>query len=117
MNRLLSLAPPALLAALVTGCITPPPAPAAPYHARGTQPDWSLIIDEQHVTFIRADQPVFREPTPVPAITAAGTTYQSPRVRVSIVHALCRDGESDRVYPDRVRVDVDGRAFHGCGGL
>ena len=113
MKRLLMLAPLALLA----GCITPPPAPPAPYHARGTRPNWSLIIDEQHVTFISADQSMFREPTPQPVITAAGSTYQSPRVRVSIVHALCRDGETDRVYPDRVRVDVDGRAFHGCGGL
>ena len=113
MKRLFTIAPLALLA----GCMTPPPAPAAPYHAHGTQPSWSLIIDDQHVTFIRADQSVLREPTPAPAITTAGSTYQSPRVRVSIVHALCRDGESDRVYPDRVRVDVDGRAFHGCGGL
>lgn len=113
MKRLLMLAPLALLA----GCITPPPAPLAPYHARGTQPSWSLIIDEQHVTFIRADQSVFREPTPQPVITAAGSTYQSPRVRVNIVHAQCRDGETARIYPDRVQVDVDGRRFHGCGGL
>ena len=103
--------------ALLASCITPPPAPAAPYHAHGTQPGWSLIIDEQHVTFIGADQTVIRQPTPVPVITAAGSTYQSPRIGVKIVHAQCRDGESDRIYPDRVQVEVDGRAFHGCGGL
>jgi uncharacterized membrane protein len=113
MKRLLLLAPLAVFAS----CITPPPAPPAPYHARGTQPSWSLIVDEQHVTYIRADQSVLREPTPQPVITAAGSTYQSPRIRVTIVHALCRDGESDRIYPDRVQVDVDGRALHGCGGL
>ncbi|MGI8611799.1 MAG: hypothetical protein ACR2KH_05955 [Sphingomicrobium sp.] len=112
MKRLSAL----LLAGLLAGCITPPPAPAAPYHAHGTQPSWSLIIDEQHVTYIRADQSMFREPTPQPVITAAGSTYQSPRIRVAIVHAQCRDGVSDRIYPDRVRVDVDGRAYHGCGG-
>ena len=112
MKKLFTLTPLALLA----GCITPPPAPAAPYHAHGTQPSWSLIIDEQHVTYIRADQSVFREPTPQPVITGAGSTYQSPRIQVTIVHAQCRDGVSDRIYPDRVRVDVDGRAFHGCGG-
>ena len=113
MKPLLTLAPLALL----VGCITPPPAPAAPYHAIGTQPGWTLLIDEQHVTFIRADQSVFREPTPPPAKTSAGSTYQSPRIRVNIVHAQCRDGTSDRFYPDRVQVDVEGRAFHGCGGL
>src|SRR5688572_18626707 len=112
MKRLSTL----LLAGLLAGCITPPPAPAAPYHAHGTQPSWSLIIDEQHVTYIRADQTMLRQPTPQPVITSAGSTYQSPAIRVTIVHAQCRDGESDRIYPDRVRVDVDGRALHGCGG-
>ena len=112
MKRLTAL----LLAGLLAGCITPPPAPAAPYLAHGTQPSWSLIIDAQHVTYIRADQSMLREPTPQPVITPAGSTYQSPRIRVTIVHAQCRDGESDRIYPDRVRVDVDGRSFNGCGG-
>ena len=112
MKNFFALTPLALLA----GCITPPPAPAAPYLAHGTQPSWSLIIDSQQVTYIRADQSVFREATPQPVITAGGTTYQSPGIRVTIVHAQCRDGESDRIYPDRVRVDVDGRSFNGCGG-
>ena len=112
MKNFFALTPLALLAA----CIAPPPAPAAPYLAHGTQPSWSLIIDSQQVTYIRADQSVFREPTPPPVITAAGSTYQSPGIRVTIVHAQCRDGESDRIYPDRVRVDVDGRSFNGCGG-
>ena len=112
MKRLSAL----VLAGLLAGCATPPPAPTAPYHAHGTQPSWSLIIDEQHVTFIRADQSVLRTPTPAPVITAAGSTYQGPQVRVSIVHAQCRHGTSDRIYPDRVQVDVDGRQFHGCGG-
>ena len=113
MKRLSAL----VLAGLLAGCITPPPAPPAPYHARGTQPNWSLIIDDQHVTYIRADQSVLREPTPQPVITAAGSTYQSPRIRVTITHAQCRDGVSDRVYPDRVQVMVGGQVFHGCGGL
>ena len=112
MKKLFALTPLALLA----GCVTPPPPPAAPYLAHGTQPSWSLIIDAQHVTYIRADQSMLRDPAPQPVITAAGSTYQSPRIRVTIVHAQCRDGVSQRIYPDRVRVDVDGRAFHGCGG-
>jgi heat shock protein HslJ len=29
----------------------------------------------------------------------------------------CSDGMSDRVYPDKVQVTVDGRQFNGCGGL
>lgn len=113
MTRLLLLAPLVLLA----GCITPPPAPPAPYRAHGTQPEWSLIIDSRDVTFIGADKSVIRQPAPVPAITPAGSTHVTPRIRVNIVHALCRDGATERVWPDRVQVDVDGRRLHGCGGL
>ena len=113
MKRLITLAPLALLA----GCITPPPAPSAPYHAIGTQPGWTLLIDNRDVTFIAADQTMVRQPRPPVIVGAAGEIYQTPRIRVNIVHAQCRDGTSDRIYPDRVRVDVDGRAFHGCGGL
>jgi heat shock protein HslJ len=112
MKRLSTL----LLAGLLAGCMAPPPAPPAPYLAHGTQPSWSLIIDAQHVTFIGEDQTLLRDQSPLPVITAAGSTYLSPRIRVTIVHAQCRDGESQRIYPDRVRVDVDGQAFHGCGG-
>ena len=112
MKRLSTL----LLAGLLAGCMAPPPAPPAPFLAHGTQPSWSLIIDSQQVTFIGADQSVLRDPTPQPIITASGSTYSSPRIQVTIVHAQCRDGETQRIYPDRVRVDVDGRSFNGCGG-
>jgi heat shock protein HslJ len=55
------------------------------------------------------------QPTP-PVITGfAGEIYQTPRLRVNIVHARCSDGMSDRAYPDRVQVDVDGRRKKGCG--
>ncbi len=113
MKRLSSV----FLAAMLAGCITPPPAPSAPYHARGTQPEWTLIIDSQDVTFIGADKAVIRQPAPMPVTTAAGSSHVTPRIRVNIVHALCRDGATERVYPDRVQVDVDGRRLHGCGGL
>ena len=36
---------------------------------------------------------------------------------MNIVHATCSDGMSDRIYPDKVQVDVDGQRFDGCGGL
>jgi heat shock protein HslJ len=111
MKHFFALAPIALLA----GCMAPPPAPPAPYLAHGTQPSWSLIIDSQQITYIRGDQ-VLRDPTPQPAVTATGSTYQSPRIQVTITHAQCRDGETQRIYPDRVRVDVGGQAYNGCGG-
>jgi uncharacterized membrane protein len=42
--------------------------------------------------------------------------YQTPRISLNIVHAPCNNGMSDRSYPDKVQVDVDGRRFNGCGG-
>ena len=113
MKRLATVA----LAGLLAGCITPPPAPPAPYYARGNQPGWSLIIDEQHVTFIRADQSMLRDPRPSPVNTAAGSSYQSPRIRVTIVRNLCRDASTGQIYPHQVHVNAEGRSFHGCGGM
>jgi uncharacterized membrane protein len=113
MKRFLALP---LLAAL-TGCLTPPPPPPAPYHALGTEPFWNLLIDEHNLTFTQPDAAPILQPTPKVIIGFAGEIYQTPRIHVNIVHGQCSDGMSDRTYPDKVQVDVDGRRFNGCGGL
>lgn len=109
---------PALIAftALLGSCVTPPNAPA-PYHAIGTEPFWSLVIDRRDVTFTQMDAQPIRQPAPRVILGVAGEIYQTPRINVNIVHARCSDGMSDRVYPDRVQLSVDGRQFSGCGGL
>lgn len=101
----------------LSGCMTPPPPPAAPYHALGTEPFWNLLIDERNLTFVRPDMPPVTQPTPRVIIGIAGEIYQTARINVNIVHARCSDGMSDRVYPDKVQVTLDGRRFDGCGGL
>ena len=113
MKRLLTLP----LFALVAGCMTIPPPPPAPYRATGTEPFWSLLVDERDITFVQPDAQPIRQPTPQKIIGVAGEIYQTPRINVNIVRAQCNDGMSDRVYPDRVQVSVDGRQFNGCGGL
>jgi uncharacterized membrane protein len=45
-----------------------------------------------------------------------GETYQTQRISLNIVHAPCNNGMSDRTFPDRVQVTVDGRRLTGCGG-
>jgi len=55
------------------------------------------------------------QPTPSVIVGIAGEIYRTPRLNVNIVHAQCSDGMSDRVYPDKVQVTVDGRRFEGCG--
>ena len=101
----------------IGGCLpVPPPAPP-PYHAVGTEPFWNLLIDEHDITFIQPDQQPLKQPTPKVIVAFAGEVYQTPRINVNIVHAQCSDGMSDRSYPDKVQVMVDGKLFNGCGGL
>ncbi len=113
MKRFLALP----LAALVTGCLTPPPPPAPPYHGVDTEPFWNLLIDEHNITFVQPEQQPITQPTPKSIVGVAGEIYQTPRINVNIVHGTCSDGMSDRVYPDKIQVTVDGRQFNGCGGL
>ena len=113
MKRLFALS----LAAAAAGCMPIPGPPPAPYHALGTEPFWNLLIDEHNLTFTQPDAQPVLQPTPKVIIGFAGEIYQTPRINVNIVHAQCSDGMSDRVYPDKVQVTVDGRRFEGCGGL
>jgi uncharacterized membrane protein len=113
MKRLVFL----VLAGALSGCLTPPPPPPPPYHAVGTEPFWNLLIDERDITFTQPDTQPIRQPRPQVIIGIAGEIYQTPRINVNIVHGACSDGMSDRTYPDRVQVAVDGRQYNGCGGL
>jgi uncharacterized membrane protein len=109
---------PLAFAASLGGCLTPvqPPSPDA-YLATGHTPDWNLVIDERNITFVLRGADPIMQPAPPPIIGIAGEIYQTPRINVNIVHGRCSDGMSDRVYPDKVQVTVDGRRFEGCGGL
>ena len=108
---------PIAAAAALAACMSIPAAPPAPYHGVGTEPFWNLLIDEHNITFVQPDAQPVTQPTPKVIIGFAGEIYQTPRINVNIVHASCSDGMSDRTYPDRVQVTVDGRQFNGCGGL
>jgi uncharacterized membrane protein len=113
MRRVLIFA----LAAVSTACVKVPGPPPPPYHALGTEPFWNLLIDEHDITFVEPDRQPLTQRTPPVIHGFAGEIYQTPRINVNIVHGTCSDGMSDRVYPDKVQVTVDGRRFNGCGGL
>ena len=106
------------IAATLTACLSHPPPAPAPYRAVGQGADWTLIIDDRYLTFIGGpgQQPIL-EPAVQPIIGIAGEIYQTPRINVNVVHGGCSDGRTDRVYPDKVQVTVDGRRYEGCGGL
>jgi uncharacterized membrane protein len=99
------------------GCASVPVAPAQSYHGVGTEPFWSLVIGDREISFTQPEQQPVVQPKPRAIVGFAGEIYQTPRIDVNIVHAQCSDGMSDRVYPDKVQVSVDGKRFSGCGGL
>ena len=107
---------PVLTACALSACLAAPPPPAAPYRALGTEPGWSLIIDERELTFINMEGQQVRQPRPQVINGVAGEIYQTARINVNVVHAQCNDGMSDRIYSDKVQVTVDGRRYEGCGG-
>jgi len=120
MKRFLALP----LLALVAACMDPPPPPpltpnppGGVYRALGTEPFWGLTIDERQMVFTAPDAQPIAQPTPRVIVGFAGEIYQTPRINVNIVHGQCSDGMSDRTYPDKVQVTVDGQRFNGCGGL
>lgn len=88
------------------------------YRAIGTEPFWALEIGPREMVFTEANAPGVRivQPTPKPIIGVAGEIYRTPRIGVNVVHDHCSDGMSDRVYPDRIQLRIDGRSFEGCGG-
>jgi uncharacterized membrane protein len=106
-----------LIAFSLSACAPFPPAAPAPYHGVGTEPFWSLIIDDRNLTFILSGEQPIVQPKPTAIVGIAGEIYQTPRIDVNIVHTRCSDGMSDRVYPDKLQVTVDGKRFNGCGGL
>ena len=119
MKQLLVLLPAFALAACYAHPAPPPLTPNPPgdvYRALGTEPFWGLTIDERQMVFTAPDAAPVAQPTPRVIVGIAGEIYQTPRLNVNIVHAQCSDGMSDRVYPDKVQVTVDGRRFEGCGG-
>src|SRR6476646_8312950 len=66
---------PLLIVALAT--FAAPAAGAAPYRAVGTEPFWSLTIDN-HITYDPASGRTIRARTPKPQIGIAGDTYRTP---------------------------------------
>ena len=114
MKRLVIIA----LGMSLGACLSAPPPTAPPYRAVGQDSTWTLIIDDRYLTFVGApgSTPIL-QPSVKPIIGIAGEIYQTPRINVNIVHSQCSDGRTDRSYPDRVQVTVDGRQYSGCGGL
>ena len=105
-----------LLPFLLSACATVPSAPAAEYRALGTEPFWGLQLTGREMIFTTAEGQRVSEKQPRPIHGFAGDIYQGRRIHLNIVRGVgCSDGMSDRRYPDKVQVDVDGTRWNGCG--
>jgi uncharacterized membrane protein len=84
----------------------------------GTEPFWALTLTGREMIFGEANTTLpVSEPQPEPIHGFAGDIYQGKRISLNIVRGQrCSDGMSDRIYPDKVQVRIDGRSFEGCGG-
>ncbi|MBB5709400.1 META domain-containing protein [Sphingomonas xinjiangensis] len=107
-----------LAAAIAFGLIVTLAAQAQPqsYRALGTEPFWSLTIDNNKMRYQPADGRPVTVATPRVHTSAAGDRYQTRVMTVSITHLRCSDGMSDRVYPDTVAIRMGKLVRKGCGG-
>lgn len=119
MKKLALLAPLALAA-----CMTTPAddgyyddrGMGEPYRAIGTEPFWSLEIENGTMRFNTPDGFAASDSnfafTPDPRL---GDVYQGQRIRATIIDRDCSDGMSDRTYPDTVTVEIGTQVWRGCG--
>ena len=115
IRHVLSLAvAPLSLAACAT--VAPVAGSEVAYRAVGTEPFWSVTIQDGRMNYDSAEGTRFSVPAPAPRTSFNGHRYETARLTVDVTHGQCSDGMSDRVYPDTVSVIADGRALRGCGG-
>ena len=86
------------------------------YSALGTEPFWSVAIEDGRLTYESPDGPNFSAPAPAPTTAFNGRSHVVDRLVLNAVHAQCSDGMSDNIYADTVIVVVDGVIARGCGG-
>jgi len=91
--------------------------PAASYRALGTEPFWAVTIGGGRMVYEDPEGRRASVRTPRARPMRLGRRYVTPRLTVTILRGRpCSDGMSDRLYADTVRVRVNMRLLHGCGG-
>ena len=93
-----------------------PPSDTNPYTAAGTEPFWSVKIDDQRIIFDPMDGPTTSTETFYARPSLNGWRYTSDTISVDVTFSPCSDGMSDVVHKDTVTVLVDTAEYRGCGG-
>lgn len=126
MNKLLPALALTLTASTLGGCATPSsPFPAGTvdtsYMALGTEPGWTLELTANQINYA-GDYGETQVRVPVIQRTrlAEGMRYQGSQgghqLQMDIAYRACNDGMSDRRFAHTVKLTVDGKTVHGCGG-
>jgi len=105
----------AVLPLLLAGCATMTASGDDSYSALGTEPFWSISIENGRMTY-ETPEGGFSVPAPRSRETGSGRIYETRRITLHAWNEECSDGMSDNRYPQRVRAVVDGRVLDGCGG-
>lgn len=111
----------AAITATAAATAAPPAAAPLSYRARGNEPFWSITLDAAELRWQTPDEasPVVWS-TLTRAARADGfdiaATRNGATLALGATRGLCRDSMSGMPYPHHVRVLLDGREFHGCGG-
>ena len=109
----------ALAAALLfAGCAGLAPPAGEAYRALGTEPFWSVAIENGQLTYESPNDATFSVAAPTPTTHFNGRSYATDRLVLDVTYAQCSDGMSDNIYADTVMVVMmaDGRILRGCGG-
>jgi heat shock protein HslJ len=112
----------AIASALLTSCKTVPDADApdasarTTYKAAGTEPFWSLKINDGAMVFERAGEKAVTADGFVARPSFNGWRYVSKTITADVTFSACSDGMSDWIYKDTVTVMVGDQEYKGCGG-
>ena len=91
------------------------------FRATGNEPGWSLEMLQDRILFLEQDGARVTAPRPAPQVdpTSGGTVYaaetEAHRIRVLIRESECVDSMSGERSESSVAVEIDGRAYRGCG--
>jgi putative lipoprotein len=91
------------------------------FRATGNEPGWSLEMLQDQILFLDQGGARVTTPRPAPQVDPASgeTVYAAQtdahRVRVLIRESECVDTMSGELSESSVAVEIDGRAYRGCG--
>jgi heat shock protein HslJ len=112
----LMLLPVALAACQTTPTPAQQPDNGRVYSAIGTEPFWSLKIQNGRMTFNNAGEVVAKADRYTARPSFNGWRYVADTIVVDVTFSQCSDGMSEFTYKDSVIVRVGQAKYTGCGG-